>query len=120
MMEGLTKRPKLRAIAHLLLKPAILLAIAKAKQSNPHIGGQRYENARDSVKALYNAGVPILAGTDANGEPNMPFDLFHGESLHHELELLVDAGLSTVDALRAATFLPAKYFGFHEASMIGE
>ncbi|MDI5969616.1 amidohydrolase family protein [Streptomyces sp. SL13] len=34
----------------------------------------------------------------------------HGESLHHELELLVRAGLSTAEALRAAAALPARHF----------
>lgn len=46
--------------------------------------------------------MPILAGTDANHANGAPAVISHGESLHHELELLVDAGLSTVDALRAA------------------
>ena len=42
----------------------------------------------------------------------------HGESLHRELELLVDAGLSTLDALLAATALPARYFGLTDRGAI--
>ncbi len=61
--------------------------------------------ARDAVRRLFLAGVPILAGTDA---PNP--GTTHGVSLHRELELLVDSGLSPVDALRAATSLPADAF----------
>ena len=61
-----------------------------------------YANARASVAAMYQSGIPILAGTDANAAPGTPAAIPHGESLHHELQLLVDAGLSTVDALRAA------------------
>ncbi|KFY08790.1 hypothetical protein V492_05909 [Pseudogymnoascus sp. VKM F-4246] len=118
MMEGVMKRPKLKAILRLMLSPAAFLAVIKAKRNNPHGGGQRYENARHSVKAMYDAGVPILAGTDANAEPHAPFDLFHGESLHHELELLVDAGLSTIDTLHAATSLPAKHFGLNDRGII--
>jgi imidazolonepropionase-like amidohydrolase len=49
--------------------------------------------------------VPILAGTDA---PNP--GTAHGISLHRELELLVRAGLPPVEALRAATSLPARAF----------
>jgi len=56
------------------------------------------------------AGVPILAGTDANADPGVPAAISHGSSLHHELELLVDAGLTTLDALRGATSRPARYF----------
>ncbi len=55
-------------------------------------------NARENVRLLRAAGVPILAGTDA-GNPGTS----HGASLHGELELLVAAGLSPVEALRAAT-----------------
>jgi imidazolonepropionase-like amidohydrolase len=58
-----------------------------------------------SVSRLRDAGVPILAGTDA---PNP--GTAHGVSLHRELELLVRAGLSPVEALRAATSAPARAF----------
>jgi imidazolonepropionase-like amidohydrolase len=58
-----------------------------------------------SVARLRDAGVPILAGTDA---PNL--GLAHGVSIHRELELLVRAGLSPVEALRAATSAPARAF----------
>lgn len=81
-------------------------------------GAGDYANARDSVIALYRAGVPVFAGTDANAAPGAPFAVAHGESLHHELELLVDAGLSPVEALRAATSLPARYFGFDDRGVI--
>jgi imidazolonepropionase-like amidohydrolase len=60
------------------------------------------------------AGVPILAGTDANDSAGTPARVPHGESLHRELELLVDAGLSTLEALLAATALPARYFGLSD------
>ena len=39
-------------------------------------------------------------------------------SLHDELELLVAAGLSTVEALRAVTVLPAKHFGLTDRGAI--
>jgi hypothetical protein len=57
------------------------------------------------MSQLREAGVPILAGTDA---PN-PGTTF-GASLHRELELLVRAGLAPVEALRAATSVPAAKF----------
>jgi hypothetical protein len=67
--------------------------------------------AMDCVGRLHRAGVPILAGTD---ELN-PY-VFPGFSLHDELALLVKAGLSPRDALRAATINPAKFLG-KEATM---
>lgn len=83
-----------------------------------HPKGRDYAHGRASVAALYHAGVPILAGTDANTTPGVPASVAHGESLHHELELLVDAGLSNLDALRAATSLPAKHFGLSDRGVI--
>ena len=67
-----------------------------------------YDVARSTVGDWYRAGVTVLAGTDANQAASAPASPPHGTSLHHELRLLVDAGLSTVDALRSATVLAAR------------
>jgi imidazolonepropionase-like amidohydrolase len=93
-------------------------AAAAASQPKGVAGRPHYEAARGSVGELHRAGVPILAGTDANDGPGIPFSPRHGESLHDELEMLVDAGLSTVEALRAATVLPAQHFGLHDRGVI--
>ncbi|MFQ6397415.1 amidohydrolase family protein [Nocardia sp. KC 131] len=71
-----------------------------------------------TVGALHAAGVPILAGSDANSQPGVPFHPEHGAALHHELELLVAAGLTPAEALRAATILPAKHFGLTDRGEI--
>jgi imidazolonepropionase-like amidohydrolase len=42
----------------------------------------------------------------------------HGASVHHELQLLVAAGLSPVEALRAATSTPADRFGLTDRGRI--
>ena len=55
--------------------------------------------------AMVKAGVPVLAGTDA-GNPGTQ----HGASMHRELKALVDAGLTPVQALAAATSEPARAF----------
>ncbi|MEU6408121.1 amidohydrolase family protein [Microbispora sp. NPDC046933] len=70
------------------------------------------------VGLLHQAGVPILAGTDANAQPGTPYQPPFGESLHHELELLVEAGLSQAEALRAATELPARHFGLTDRGAV--
>ncbi|REJ74849.1 MAG: hypothetical protein DWQ36_13850 [Acidobacteria bacterium] len=64
----------------------------------------------DNVRLLHEAGVPILAGTDVGN----PF-LVPGESLHRELERLTEAGLSPLEALQAATVLPARVFGLEDS-----
>jgi imidazolonepropionase-like amidohydrolase len=80
--------------------------------------GADYANARASVAVLHEADVPILAGTDANDSAGTPARIQHGGSLHRELELLADAGLSTREALVAATALPARYFGLRDRGAI--
>ncbi len=76
----------------------------------PDEAGAAYAHAQACVGALHRAGVPIIAGTDANAAPSAPARVAHGSGLHDELALLVDAGLSPVEALRAATVLPARLF----------
>jgi imidazolonepropionase-like amidohydrolase len=55
--------------------------------------------------ALYHAGVPLLAGTDA--APGV--FVVPGFSLHEELALFVEAGLTPMDALRTATSNAARF-----------
>jgi imidazolonepropionase-like amidohydrolase len=74
---------------------------------------ERLQRALDSVRRLHAAGVDILAGSDA---PNP--GTAHGASVHHELELLVRAGLSPAQALAAATALPARRFGIGDRGRI--
>lgn len=51
-------------------------------------------------------GIPIMAGTD------MPLALLTpGFSLHAELELMVEAGLTPLQVLHAATVAPAEWYG---------
>lgn len=82
------------------------------------IPGLSYEPARTSVATLHAAGTSILAGTDANVAPFSPSTPPFGDSLHHELELLVEAGLSTTEALDAATSLPADHFDLADRGRI--
>ena len=58
------------------------------------------------VNLMYEAGVPMGAGTDTPISFAAP-----GYSLHSELEMLVRAGLSPMEALEAATVRPAEFFG---------
>ncbi len=56
------------------------------------------------VGIMFRAGVPLLAGTDAMN----PF-CFPGFSLHDELALLVESGLTPLAALQSATIRPAEF-----------
>ncbi|HUO91913.1 MAG TPA: amidohydrolase family protein [Rhizomicrobium sp.] len=70
-----------------------------------HIVPDFFPNALANTRALHEAGVPILAGTDA---PNPA--TAHGVSLHEELQILVQAGFTPEQALHAATALPDEIF----------
>lgn len=63
----------------------------------------------DMIARMHGAGVPIGAGTDTPIALAIP-----GYSLHNELEVLVAAGLTPLDALAAATVQPAKFFSLEE------
>ncbi|MEX2531951.1 MAG: amidohydrolase family protein [Gemmatimonadota bacterium] len=60
----------------------------------------------EMVQPMHEAGVRILAGSDAG-----PFNshVYPGTGLHSELEALVDAGLTPAEALRAATIHAAEF-----------
>ena len=85
----------------------------KSKASLPSytrrvLAGQRQKRLThlESVRAAARAGVPIAAGTDA-GSPGT----FHGYSIHHEMALLVEAGLTPWEALRSATTTAGEFLG---------
>lgn len=94
----------------------------------PKLSEEEIENLRDwfpgrqefgdeieyaTLIALHDAGVPVLAGSDApNGGTIV------GATLHMELELLVEAGLTPLEALRAATSEPAATFDLADRGRI--
>ena len=67
----------------------------------------RYSNwIVDAVSKLHKNNVPFMAGTDT------PIGyLIPGRSLHRELEILVESGLSNLEAIKTATVNPATFFG---------
>jgi imidazolonepropionase-like amidohydrolase len=66
----------------------------------------QYRLQQQVVPMLAQAGVPMLAGSDAPGTRRVP-----GQSLVEELETMVNAGLTPLEALRSATLNPARFLG---------
>ena len=104
--ESLTDDPRLRPD----LTPE---EIANLRDHFPNRGHLTMDGARAAVAGLHAAGVPILAGSDT---PN-PGTAW-GVSMHREMEMLVDVGLSPMDALRAATSAPADAFRLKDRGRI--
>ncbi|MEC7918365.1 MAG: amidohydrolase family protein [Pseudomonadota bacterium] len=71
---------------------------------------KNFEKWSFNIVNLFNKHeVNIIAGTDT------PIGfLTPGFSLHKELQLLVEAGLTPIDALKAATIIPAKFFNLEK------
>ncbi|WP_328663057.1 amidohydrolase family protein [Nocardia salmonicida] len=90
------------------------------RSSFGHYPRGRIEDVLATVKVLSDIGVDLLAGTDASLP--LPFlgGLAHGASVHHELQYLVQAGLSPTQALRAATATTARRFGLDDRGRIAD
>jgi imidazolonepropionase-like amidohydrolase len=82
-------------------------SLAEIASIDDPLAQQRWKVSRLIVAAFHRAGVTFLAGTDAP----MP-RVYPGYSLHEELALLVESGLTPSEALRAATLAPARFLGF--------
>jgi imidazolonepropionase-like amidohydrolase len=103
-----------------------LLADARARAAAAACVGGRldFDGAVRSVAALHQAGIAVLAGTDANypdpqdGNAILNAYTGHGIALHHELVLLGQAGLSPAEVLAAATSVPARLFGLTDRGRI--
>ncbi len=91
-------------------------------QSITNNTGQSYShytlNAEGSVTNMIKAGVPMIAGSDANLSPYVPANPPFGLSMHEELELLVAAGLTPTDAIVGATSRAASTFRLHDRGTI--
>ncbi|MEM9896723.1 MAG: amidohydrolase family protein [Bacteroidota bacterium] len=74
-----------------------------------------FPDIKENVRRLYEAQVPILAGTDS---PNLGIN--YSSSIYEELEHLVDAGLSPEEALKSATSTPATQFKLEGLGFIAE
>jgi hypothetical protein len=106
--EKLASDPRVKQIPRLIREqwsdPSLVL-----KKANPEtledLRGD-YEFHRKLVGMMGRYGVPILAGTDTGDPYVVP-----GAALHDELTLLVEAGLSPMEAIRVATVNAARYFG---------
>ena len=72
---------------------------------------EMFRRAVRLIGTMHAAGVRILAGTDASDESFV----YAGASLHDELAMMVDGGMSPPAALATATSGPADYLGLSDS-----
>lgn len=89
----------------------VLENLYKANRPAEEIARQRqmWDYRQRFVGELFAHDVPILAGTDTG----TPYSV-QGFALHDELELLVGAGATPQQALKAATVEPARFLGLSD------
>lgn len=99
-----------------VVSPTLVMMRAMAAARLGDRAGAAFAISLGSVRAMHEAGVRIVAGTDANSTPIAP--VAHGSSLHSELALLREAGMSPHEALLAATAHAAEVFGLADRGAV--
>ncbi len=97
-------RNRMPPLLEIVLEPAMRTIVKEtsgARASAQRL--KRWENLKQSVAAMRDAGVPVATGTDAGVTGT-----YHGWSTLRELELLVDSGLTPLQAITAATGASAR------------
>jgi len=95
--------------------PMFTRDIMKGWSTDPVADREKFFQAElKMVGEMNKAGVPILVGTDTAAGVRV----YPGFSLHEELELLVQAGLTPMQALQASTANAAKYLGLADTGTI--
>lgn len=74
--------------------------------------------ALNNVRAMIDAGITVVAGTDANETPFAP--VHHGSSLHDEIDYLITAGMTSAEAIRATTSSAAEALSLRDRGRIVE
>ena len=77
-----------------------------AKRPGMATSRKEYANAAKNAATVAAAGIPIAVGTDSGSPGHFP-----GLWEHREMELMVDAGLTPMQAIQAATINGAKFLG---------
>ncbi len=102
-----------RTLVQQVALPGMVAATKAAMLAPPAAGAAKWAGYRFSqtdlaanVKRAIEKGVPLVTGTDSGN-----FTLLHGPALHRELQLLVQAGATSKQALLAATGHAAKLLG---------
>ncbi|WP_330399537.1 amidohydrolase family protein [Lachnoclostridium edouardi] len=106
-------------IAEKQIQVITTLVMMKGFADSPFYGYKKedYNAAKEGVNLLKSNGVPILTGTDSNSTFFLP-RVKHGSSLHKEMKLLAEAGLTPQQVLQSTTAVVASAFELENAGTI--
>ena len=93
--------------------PQFLLGVIARLVWNERSIVDAVKRSQEMIRRLHQAGVPIVVGSDTPGTPYFHYN-FHGPTILREIELVAAAGLSSEEALAAATRIPAEMVGLGE------
>ena len=83
--------------------------------ASPDSGQPVIELRRRLIKVLHDAGVPVLLGTDSPQVFSVP-----GFSIHREMQVMVDSGLTPFQVLYSGTGAVAGFFGAEDFGRVAE
>jgi imidazolonepropionase-like amidohydrolase len=113
LLENFAAAPRLDALLErpeaVYLPPALTASYRDAlsgRSGDAETVRQALDTRKHIIAALHDAGVDVLLGSDSPQIFNVP-----GFSIHRELEALVAAGLTPLEALATGTTAPARFFG---------
>ena len=90
----------------LIWQPDVNRAASSVDQQGRFVHQDYYQLVKAQIQQAHQHQVKILVGTD-----NIDTHVYSGLSVHIELQNLVEAGLTTAEALKAATLWPAQFTG---------
>ncbi|MDO9317073.1 MAG: amidohydrolase family protein [Gammaproteobacteria bacterium] len=90
------------------------LSTSTQRQAMPEKNLQLEQTLHNSFEAMLSANVDVVLGTDAGAVPDHPF----GYTGHRELEIFVRHGMSTAQAISAATSVAARVLGLKNSGQV--
>ena len=102
--EVLARMTETRVIA----SPTLIMMRTLARARLGAHAEEAFAVSVEAVRQMHQSGVRIVAGTDANSTPIAP--VAHGSSLHEELALLREAGMTAHEVVLSATAHAADAF----------
>lgn len=112
-VESMAQREELKCLPREMVAQWIKSQAQRRKRLNPEAGRRVIAVRKRVLKALHDAGVRIIFGTDAPQIFNVP-----GFSIHREMRIMISAGMTPYEVLLTGTRNVAEYFSNDEFGQV--